>query len=293
MKIAISFSGGRTSAVMTQLIIQRYPKAEILVLFANTGCEHPKTLDFVQNCDVYWNFKTIWLEAKIDLTPNIGIRHNLVSYETASREGKPFRDVIEKYGIPNPSFPHCSSRLKAEVMESYLRNYGWNVGEKSRNYYTAIGIRPDEIDRMSEKWKELKLWYPLIDWGFYKGKINAYMKQQPFDLELPGDHYGNCVFCWKKSFRKLATIAQDDPCWFDFPKEMEGKYRHFKPPVKQGERTFYRKHRDTQWLLDLAQSENFKRYEDSGQQTIWDGLKIVEIDELDIGGNCNDGCEVY
>jgi predicted phosphoadenosine phosphosulfate sulfurtransferase len=35
MKIAISFSGGRTSAVMTRLIIQRYPKAEILVLFAN------------------------------------------------------------------------------------------------------------------------------------------------------------------------------------------------------------------------------------------------------------------
>ena len=94
MKIAISFSGGRTSAVMTRLILQRYPDAEILVLFANTGCEHTKTLDFVHNCDIYWKFNTIWLEAKIDPTPNIGVKHKIVDYETASRDGQPFQEFL-------------------------------------------------------------------------------------------------------------------------------------------------------------------------------------------------------
>jgi len=66
MKIAISFSGGRTSAVMTKLILENYPDVEKVVTFANTGAEHPKTLEFVNNCDKYWGFNTYWLEAKVN-----------------------------------------------------------------------------------------------------------------------------------------------------------------------------------------------------------------------------------
>ena len=50
-KICISFSGGRSSAVMTKMVLQKYPDAEIQITFANTGFEHEDTLRFVNDCD--------------------------------------------------------------------------------------------------------------------------------------------------------------------------------------------------------------------------------------------------
>ena len=48
-KIAISFSGGRSSAIMTQLVLQKYPNSQIEITFANTGFEHEDTLRFVND----------------------------------------------------------------------------------------------------------------------------------------------------------------------------------------------------------------------------------------------------
>ena len=42
-KYHISFSGGRTSAYMTKLLIDNWSdRYEFIVTFANTGLEHPK-----------------------------------------------------------------------------------------------------------------------------------------------------------------------------------------------------------------------------------------------------------
>lgn len=288
MKIAISFSGGRTSAVMTKLILDTYgnnPSYEIVVTFANTGGEHEKTLEFVNNCDKYWGFNTVWLEAEVHHEAGKGVSHRIVDFESASRKGEPFEEFIKKYGIPNQTSPQCTARLKTDVMWSYIRSLGW----KRKHYWTAIGIRADEIDRMNVDYENLKLWYPLIDWGWYKEKVNSFMKKQDFDLNLPSDAFGNCTFCWKKSFRKLATVAQLEPEQFEFPKRMEEKYRFHKPSKaanpETGERLFYRKYSKVEDIFELAQSPRFTPYEESKQLSIWD--------EIDFGGNCNDGCEVY
>ncbi len=64
-KIAISFSGGRSSAVMTQLVLQKYPDAEIEITFANTGFEHEDTLRFVNDCDRHlFGGRVVWIEYK-------------------------------------------------------------------------------------------------------------------------------------------------------------------------------------------------------------------------------------
>ena len=50
--LVISFSGGRTSAYMTHLLLQQRDLwKDVIVLFANTGQEDERTLDFVNNCD--------------------------------------------------------------------------------------------------------------------------------------------------------------------------------------------------------------------------------------------------
>ena len=281
-RLAISFSGGRTSAVMTKLLLEDRPDA--VVTFANTGCEHPATLDFVRDCDRYWGFNTVWLEAVVG-PPGVGIRHRVVNYETASRDGEPFESYIAKYGVPNRNAPQCTSRLKTEVMESYLKHkQGWCTTLGKRDYQTAIGIRADEIDRMSTRADHYGFIYPLVDRGWTKDMVNAYMRKAPFDLALPNDAFGNCVWCWKKSLRKLLTVAKADPSAFDFPKRMEATYGEVKADNASGHRVFFREERSAEDILAMAQLP-FTSYEDSRQQTIWDEL-------LDLGGACSDGCEV-
>ena len=283
-RLAISNSGGRTSAVMTKLCLDKYSDThEIVVTFANTGCEHPATLDFVKACDENWGFNTVWLEAVVG-PPGVGIRHRVVSYETASRKGEPFEAYIAKHGIPNRTAPQCTSRLKTEVMEDYLKSLGWTTTLGKRDYWTAIGIRVDEIDRMSSQANRYKFLYPLIDMGWTKDMVNAYMRQYDFDLALPNDAFGNCVWCWKKSLRKLLTVAKADPSNFDFPARMEAEYGTFKADKSGGRRVFFREFRSTQDILAMSKLP-FVPYQDSSQITIWDEM-------LDLGGACNDGCEI-
>ena len=63
----ISFSGGRTSAYMLYRILEAHDMQlpdEVVVCFANTGKEEEATLEFVRDCEKYWNVPIVWLEYK-------------------------------------------------------------------------------------------------------------------------------------------------------------------------------------------------------------------------------------
>lgn len=287
-KIAVSFSGGRTSAVMTKLILDEYRNThEVVVTFANTGWEHEATLEFVRDCDRYWGFNTVWLEA--DFQPmGEGVRHTIVDYETASRNQEPFRAYIAKHGIPNKVDPGCSTKMKRRVMESYHRSRGWRLGQKM-NYARAIGIRADEIDRLGS---EVGIWYPLADRGITKSMVGAALRDIPWDLKLPSDAAGNCLGCFKKSDRKLFTLALTSPDAFDFPQQMEQEFGDHKTDSPaagpDGRRHFYRDHRDSTDILQQAEEKRgtFRLYRDQIQGTIFDN-------DLDLGGDCSESCEAY
>jgi len=283
-RLAISFSGGRTSAVMTKMCIWKYGDThDILVTFANTGCEDPRTLDFVMDCDSHFKFNTVWIEAEVTHGERVGIRPKIVDYKTASRKGQPFEEYIKKYGIPNAGSPQCTSRLKTEPMEYYIRKViGWHPS----TYKTAIGIRSDEMDRVSSKKDEYGFIYPLVDAGITKGMVLAEVARWPFRLELPGEHWGNCTWCWKKSFRKLMTLAKEDKRAFDFPARMEAKYGTHKAQNEKGRRVFFRGDRSVQDLMTMAEKP-FEVYSDYKQRTLfeWDDL-------LDVGAGCGESCEI-
>ena len=67
--------------------------------FANTGQEHEKTLEFINNCDMHFGFNTVWIEAVTHPNKKKASTAKVVNFETASRKGEPF-GVISKYGIP-------------------------------------------------------------------------------------------------------------------------------------------------------------------------------------------------
>jgi hypothetical protein len=287
-RLAVSFSGGRSSAVMVDQILGKWGNdRDISITFANTGREESATLDFVHAVDLNLcrprGHRVVWLEA-VTRGPGKGPAAAEVTYETASRNGEPFEAAIAKHGIPCKTHPNCTGRLKVEPMAWWYRHVKeWMPG----TYDTAIGIRADEIDRVSSTREKKRLIYPLADWGFRKRDVINYMSRFPWDLQLPGEHWGNCDCCWKKSLRKLMTRAKEDPHVFSWWGRMERKYG----TVNRGDgeqeepRVFFREKRSAQDILALAMTEDFQPWEDARDNIPFDAW-------WDLGSGCGESCEI-
>jgi len=229
---------------------------ECVVVFANTGLEDWRTLEFIHKCDFHYGLKTIWLEPVVHHGVRKGCTHKVVNYATALGENDQLMEsVIKKYGIPNMGFPHCTRELKLNPMRSYLKSISFT----GKDTMTLIGIRSDEADRMNKDFEKNRYWYPLVDMGVTKQDVLKWWKERPFDLEVP-EHRGNCVWCWKKSYRKLCTLYKENPEIFDQPKRLEKLYKNQRP--ERGGQSFFRKGLDTGAIIKMAKEGNFKIFED-------------------------------
>lgn len=278
----VSFSGGRTSAFMCYWLLKnKSDEFNFIFTFANTSQEHEETLIFANECDKRFGLNLVWLEAVVNMEQGKGIRHKVVSFETAARNGEVFEAVIRKYGIPNAALPQCTSRLKVEVMESHKRSLGFKAAHK-----TAVGIRSDEMDRMNlKKVADGEIIYPLIKWHpISKAEIRHWWAEQDFDLDVP-EHLGNCVTCWKKSFRKLMTIAKQEPERFDFFNRMEVELGGVK--ADNTDRVFFRGNRSAQDIFEMSK-QPFEEFKDEMPE-----LQLRLLDELDFTNGCEETCEVY
>lgn len=204
--------------MMMARMLQLAGEHELTYVFANTGQEHPKTLEFVDRCDREWGLGVVWLECVTHHGERTGSTHRIVNFETASRNGEPFEQVIGKYGISNKSYPHCNRELKLNPMLSYIRSIGW-AGEK-----TAVGIRADEPKRLRAGAESAGIVYPFAHtWPMDKQDVLSWWEDQPFDLGIE-EREGNCVWCWKKSDRKHFANIAANPEWYDFPRRMEAEH---------------------------------------------------------------------
>jgi len=288
-KLFISFSGGRSSAVMTNLCFQKYRDThDIVVLFANTGLEHPNTLSFVDQCDKFYGWGVIWIEAMFSLDEGTGVEPRVVTYETCSKHGEPFHWFIKKNGLPNMSNPSCTNRMKEIPMHKYIREV---VGWKNGDYFTSIGLRADEMDRVDVFHKQKKFIYPLLDMGIRKDMVKLEMQSWAFDLDLPSDAYGNCITCFKKSERKLRTLALEAPEHFSFLRMMEQQYAYHKPTKKmirmRQKRKVFRNYKSTKNYIEEKLPPKFKPYRDDLflQSDLFDPL-------IDHSIGCGDSCEI-
>jgi len=262
-KLIVSVSGGRSSMYMARMI-QLYwsDQYEIVFIFCNTGWEHPRTLAFVRDCEEAWGIEIVWIEAQVNARHGQGVKAKIVSFETASRDGTPFRQIIEKLGLPNKAFPFCTRDLKTRPSFAYIRDIlGWGGESKlGVNYSLALGIRADEPKRLRRTPGRI---YPLAStWESDKQDVIAWWEDQPFDLDRPLDgsgqiefpeRYGNCVWCWKKSLNKHLLNLSDHPEWYEFPAEMERLYGHHGAGQTGEARVFFRENRSTKDLIALAQ----------------------------------------
>ncbi|RMO92986.1 hypothetical protein ALQ33_01765 [Pseudomonas syringae pv. philadelphi] len=200
---------------------------DLLVTFANTGKEHPATLDFVNECSRRWQVPIVWLEYRDDYRG-----FAIVTYETASRDGEPFEALIRRRSyLPNPVTRFCTIDLKIRVIHKYLRMVGCSTEETPVDMMT--GIRADEPRRVAKirqrktttESKHATMVMPLADAGVGVQQIGEFWEAQPFDLELPTINgrtlEGNCDLCLLKGAKQVYSIIASDRSKADWWARME------------------------------------------------------------------------
>ena len=228
---SISFSGGRTSAYMLWRVLEAHGgqlRDDTHILFANTGKEMPQTLDFIKACGDNWGVDITWLEyagrslkdgvtvaEAIHGKPSYDYTYSVVDYETASRQGEPFLQVMRDLGgIPNPMARWCSGQLKARTMRRHLETLGHDMP-----FLTFIGLRGDEPRRAAKLHNKVSdgqdIQCPMFIDGKTKEDVSSFWKAQPFDLELPNNNgvtdWGNCDLCFLKGKSKRLSIIRERP----------------------------------------------------------------------------------
>jgi 3'-phosphoadenosine 5'-phosphosulfate sulfotransferase (PAPS reductase)/FAD synthetase len=183
-------------------------------VFANTGKEDEATLRFVQACSDNWNVPIIWVEYQHD-EPHFKV----VDFETASRNGEPFEELI-RYGsrryLPNPMTRYCTVDLKIKAAQRYLFSVGWTEWEN------LVGIRADEPRRVakiranpSDGNKGITRYMPLATAGVTKEEVGKFWAENTFDLELPNingiTYHGNCDLCFLKKTTAVMSLIAEKP----------------------------------------------------------------------------------
>ena len=293
--ILISFSGGETSAYMLQWLIENKPEYNYTVIFANTGEENEETLLFVKQCQDYFNVNIVWVEYE-------RLSFKIVNYETAYRshnineiknkwKNHPFRKYISTFGIPNVVNLSCTREMKEYAIRRYMKS----IGLSKKDYDIAIGIRVDEIDRIGGHF------YPLVSLGITKQMVNVFWKNMPFRLQLKG-YQGNCKTCFKKSYRKLCTLARNEPEKFDFFRQIETEFGNYVKPeqlkkyigtdsIKLPIR-FFRNNLSVDDIFEMSKDQRIKdALDDANVYTVQTRL-FGNID-FDLSNGCTESCEVF
>jgi hypothetical protein len=180
-----NFSGGKTSAYMT---IKHYQKGD-LVIFTDTGREHPKTYKFINDFEMYENIPVI-----------------RISYKDKK---KPFDDIVseKKKGLPNMFKRWCTNELKIKTCKRYLKS----IGIIEFNNY--LGIRYDEKERIIKRKKMFKKVhdkFPLNEDKITKEDILFFWSKKPYKLEIP-PILGNCTLCFMKGKNAIINILSHYP----------------------------------------------------------------------------------
>lgn len=276
VKPVVLFSGGRTSGLMLKKLIDQYPDfhERFLVCFANTGKEMPQTLDFVHEVEVRERISIVWLEynnIKAGLIPagifpterrNKNLARatsagqtahwfNVVNYETASRDGKPFDKMLNWASVlPNQGARMCSVQLKIRTVMRYL----FSIGLKE--YAPIIGIRKDEEHRVLEILASADAFehpqFPMVDWLVDENEVLKFWRENDYDLKLES-YQGNCDLCFLKATHKRIRIARENPELIGWWKDWEAT----KSNTCDGDGKFFRKGQPYSKIEQLATQTGF------------------------------------
>ncbi|MBC8951154.1 phosphoadenosine phosphosulfate reductase family protein [Xenorhabdus sp. TS4] len=274
----VSFSGGRTSAYLVYLMEQRRKQGEaVRYVFMDTGAEHPSTYRFVREVVKFWDIPLVVLQA--DINPQLGASNGYIIWEPKDIQTRmptlqPFTDMVKKYGTPYIGGAFCTDRLKLRPFNAYCNDH-FGRG----NYQTWIGIRADEPRRLNRT-NGINYLADISD--FDKQDILDWWSEQPFDLLIP-EHLGNCVFCIKKSSKKIGLACQSEPgLKLAFESEcITGAH------VRDGHR---KTAKEIMYRGNISLDGIAKMYSNADYQNLYQ--EMVAAKRFDTG-SCSESCEIF
>jgi len=182
-----------------------YAPNDLLVLFADTGNEHPMTYKYQD-----------------DVVIPLCKKHNIEFVSITSDmgyHGNNWHSLTEQWSSGNPTigsvaYPKsCTHRLKLDPQYRYAEKwisskYNLPHGRKKAfksfsSYYGKIkwliGIAKGEESRVADASKETAMWkrksievsYPLLDEAMDRTSCQAYITELGYELPMPS----NCMFC--------------------------------------------------------------------------------------------------
>lgn len=262
------FSGGRTSGYLLRHVLDAYggimPPCGVEgfeakpcpIVFTNTGKEFEQTLEFVRECGERWGVPVHWVEWR-DKTKKTDPGFEIVTFETASRNGEPFLALTQKKRmLPNVYQRMCTQHLKILACDRFLKSY-WGLPD----YSGVTGIRYDEPKRWKSGGPDSRnshriTVHPLRWARVDQAAVLDWWARQPFNLQLqPWE--SNCDLCFLKSNKKRVRIMADHPEAVDWWLGMEGLYKlrngqtaTFRPADRKG----YAQLQEESGLLQLVES---------------------------------------
>lgn len=217
------------------MTIREYKPGDI-VLFCDTGREHPKTYKFIHDFEAYENIPVTQISWK--------------------NSESPFDDFLKskKYKkIPNRIKRICTVELKINTAKRYLRSLG------IKTFENLIGFRADEPKRVLNRkhfYKKVFDKFPLYEKGINKAMINSYWETKPYNLEIPSI-LGNCTLCFMKGKNAIISILSQYP-------ELADEWINDENEAKKwgafGGRTYFPDVTIEQ-LKNIAQNNLFKDYD--------------------------------
>ena len=270
-QVVVSVSGGRTSAYLVWLTKSLGIDAKYV--FMDTGAEHPKTYEFVRNVARCFGVEVTCL--RVDVNPELGKGngYSVISIDDIHQDLKPWRKMMQKYGVPYYGGAFCTDRMKLVPFKKYCDDT-FGKGD----YETWLGIRADEPNRLAKK-DGIKYLAEISD--FEKQDVLDWWSGQAFDLNLD-EWLGNCVFCMKKSDLKLAAAQRDEPgMYLDFLEAINNKL------VRTGEKagsasSMYRRKRSLEQVVAMFDGSTGAEIKSRLR-----GAKMMD------SGSCSESCEVF
>lgn len=134
----VSVSGGKDSTALYCLAVEQFGM-NFLPIFADTGNEHPVTVNYVRNLHTMANGPEVVI-VKMDFTEKLQRQGKPVS-------GNPFLDMCVSKGVfPKHTMQFCTERVKLFPIREYLReNYPLH------EWVMYVGLRAGESTRRSKR----------------------------------------------------------------------------------------------------------------------------------------------
>lgn len=190
--IVVAWGAGTDSTAMILEMVTRGETID-LVLFADTGDEHPRTMAFIP-------IFMAWLHER-------GIRAEIVRYQPSTFKNWPPYATLSENCITNATLPSiafgfssCSQKWKAAPQHAFLK-----VWEPARRTWAAGGkvqkligydcsprdtIRYRQVQSINDPLYEFR--YPLREWNWNREHCDARIRQENFPTH-PGK--SSCMMC--------------------------------------------------------------------------------------------------